>query len=157
MLKASGNFGLGSMIQKILYRLLLPAATAAALFYASPHIARPWLSGSASLDFAARLWLWGGLTAQFIILSDWKWIRKWLFLQVDHEDKDDLANVVWDMFRIGLFFLLPTIIVYLSIEAFLPSILDCELPIAAAYGALNAVPVALVLRGGRLSSTAHSQ
>lgn len=128
----------GSCI-KLVYGFLLPAFTAVALLYVSPRIGRSWLSDSASVDLVARLLLAGYWGWHFLILSDRRWIMRWLLLR----SGDDEAT---SGFRVALAFLLPAVFSYASVRGFFPNLESLGPVIAFAYGGLSAFPVWVVLK-----------
>ena len=142
-MKARHSLKHGRLIQKGIYVVLLPALTITALLWLSPRSARPFLVESVWVDLAARVWLCGILTAQLVILSDRRWIRKWLLRVSDDKRVDESEGLAWSILVVGLFFALGSIVTLLAVGAFLPNLRPFAGAIAVAYGAAQAVPVGL--------------
>jgi hypothetical protein len=67
---------------KLTYGFLLPAFTAAALLCVYPQFGRSWLSEEPWQDLIARLFVAGTWALHFVILSDRRWMMRWLLLRI---------------------------------------------------------------------------
>ena len=134
-----------SLLNKLVYIIIMPLIVAILLLIVSQSITRPLFFDSFIVDLVVRIWLCICFCLGYIILANIKKYESW-FYQRKYEDlksKNNLPTTLWNISRGIMFGLFSGLVSWWTVQVFLPNFIPICWFIAILHGLVFSLPIVI--------------